>query len=160
MVLVVALLLLDISIRMNQRMIDIVLPSYVLLAIYASVAVAFLAFRWVLYRFVLWLFVQPGQTPLVMQAWVNSVCIEGVLMLSLMMIDIYYSMSLRAFVIYLIVVSFFARFWFFYWLKKLFCLKLYGSLLIFLYFCALELVPILFIGIGTRHLNRYLLFNY
>ena len=158
--LAISLLLLDISFRMVQRLTEQPLPSVVLLAYFFVLAAVFLAIRWLLYKFVLWMFVQPVQIPLIMEAWTNSVCLEGVLVVPFLMIDIYYTIPFVLFVIGLSVVSFFPRFWYFYWLKKLFCLNLYGSLLIFLYFCALESVPLLFIIFGTSNLNRYLLFNY
>lgn len=158
--LAVSLLLIDITIRMNQPLVELPLSSSALLAFYMMLAAAFLVFRWLLYRFVLWMFVQPVQIPFIMEAWTNSVCLEGVLLLPMMMVDIYYNMHFVLFVIVILVVSIIPRIWLFYWQKKLFSLNLYGSLLIFLYFCALEILPIVFIAIGTRQLNRYLLFNY
>lgn len=158
--LAISILLLDISFRMVPNVSELPLPSLVLLAYFMVFASLFLALRWLLYKFVLWMFVQPAQIPLIMEAWTNSVCLEGVLLLPFLMIDIYYNVPFVLFVIGLSVVSFLPRFWYFYWLKKLFCLNLYGSLLIFLYFCALEFVPLLFIIFGTSNLNRYLLFNF
>ena len=158
--LAVSLLLIDITIRMNQPLVELPLSSSALLAFYMMLAAAFLVFRWLLYRFVLWMFVPPVQIPFIMEAWTNSVCLEGVLLLPMMMVDIYYNMHFVLFVIVILVVSIIPRIWLFYWQKKLFSLNLYGSLLIFLYFCALEILPIVFIAIGTRQLNRYLLFNY
>jgi hypothetical protein len=158
--LAVSLLLIDITIRMNQPLVELPLSSSALLAFYMMLAAAFLVFRWLLYRFVLWMFVPPVQIPFIMEAWTNSVCLEGVLLLPMMMVDIYYNMHSVLFVIVILVVSITPRIWLFYWQKKLFSLNLYGSLLIFLYFCALEILPIVFIAIGTRQLNRYLLFNY
>lgn len=158
--LAVSLLLIDITIRMNQPLVELPLSSSALLAFYMMLAAAFLVFRWLLYRFVLWMFVQPVQIPFIMEAWTNSVCLEGVLLLPMMMVDIYYNMHFVLFAIVILVVSIIPRIWLFYWQKKLFSLNLYGSLLIFLYFCALEILPIVFIAIGTRQLNRYLLFNY
>lgn len=156
----VSLLLLDITIRMNQPLVELPLPSSSMLAIYMALAVLLLLFRWLLYRFVLWMFVPPAHIPFIMEAWTNSVCVEGMFLLPLLVIDIYYNVQFVLFVIVLFVVSIIPRIWLFYWQKKLFSLNFYGSLLIFLYFCALEILPIVLIAIGTRQLNRYLLFNY
>jgi hypothetical protein len=159
MELAISILLLDISFRMSPQVTEPPLPSLVLLAYFMLLASAFFIFRWLSYKFVLWMFVPSGQIPLIMESWINSVCFEGVLLLLFLMIDIYFNIPYVLFFILLFIVSFIPRFWQFYWLKKLFCLNLYGSLLIFLYFCALESVPLLFIAFGTRSLNRYLLFN-
>lgn len=158
--LAISVLLLDISVRMNPEMTELPFPSLVAMAYFMLLASAFFAFRWMFYRFVLWMFVHSTQIPLLMEGWVNSVCLEGILLLLFLMIDIYYNIPFVLFVLGLFIVSFFPRFWLFYWLKKLFCLNLYGSLLIFLYFCALEIVPLVLVTFGTRQLNRYLLFNY
>ena len=156
----VTLLLFDITIRMNQPLVGLPLPSSSMLAIYMALAILFLLFRWLLYRFVLWMFVPPAHIPFIMEAWTNSVCVEGMFLLPLLVIDIYYNVQFVLFVIVLFVVSIIPRIWLFYWQKKLFSLNFYGSLLIFLYFCALEIFPVVLIAIGTRQLNRYLLFNY
>ena len=130
------------------------------LLIQMGLSVCLLLLRWLLYRFVLWMFVPPAHIPFIMEAWTNSVCEEGMFLLPLLVIDIYYNVQFVLFVIVLFVVSIIPRIWLFYWQKKLFSLNFYGSLLIFLYFCALEIFPIVLIAIGTRQLNRYLLFNY
>ena len=143
----VCLLLLDITIRMNQPLVELPLPSSSMLAIYMVLAILFLLFRWLLYRFVLWMFVPPAHIPFIMEAWTNSVCVEGMFLLPLLVIDIYYNVQFVLFVIVLFVVSIIPRIWLFYWQKKLFSLNFYGSLLIFLYFCALEIFPVVFIAI-------------
>ncbi|MCR5574641.1 MAG: DUF4271 domain-containing protein [Bacteroidaceae bacterium] len=48
----------------------------------------------------------------------------------------------------------------FYWLKKLFYANFYGSLLLILYLCALEIFPMILMVLGIEQLNRYLLLNY
>jgi hypothetical protein len=45
---------------------------------------------------------------------------------------------------------------FYKWLK-LFCNNLYGSLLLILYFCALEIIPCLMLYRGLIQLNDYLI---
>ena len=122
--LAVSLLLIDITIRMNQPLVELPLSSSALLAFYMMLAAAFLVFRWLLYRFVLWMFVPPVQIPFIMEAWTNSVCLEGVLLLPMMMVDIYYNMHFVLFVIVILVVSIIPRIWLFYWQKKLFSLVL------------------------------------
>ncbi len=156
----VSLLLIDIATRMNQPLVELPLASSALLACYLTLAIFFLLFRWLFYRFVLWMFVSPSHIPFIMEAWTNSVCMEGVFLLPVMIIDIYYNMQFVLFIIVLFIVSIIPRIWLFYWQKKLFSLNFYGSLLIFLYFCALEMLPVVLLAIGTRQLNRYLLFYY
>ena len=143
-----------------QMGLSVSLASSALLACYLTLAIFFLLFRWLFYRFVLWMFVSPSHIPFIMEAWTNSVCMEGVFLLPVMIIDIYYNMQFVLFIIVLFIVSIIPRIWLFYWQKKLFSLNFYGSLLIFLYFCALEMLPVVLLAIGTRQLNRYLLFYY
>lgn len=160
MALAVGILLFSISLRMIPEVVELPLPSVMMLAAYVALATVFLAIRWLSYKFVLWMFVPSGQIPLIMESWINSVCFEGVLLLPFLLIVIYYNIPFTLFVILLFIITFFPRFWLFYWLKKLFCPNLYGSMLIFLYFCALEMVPLVLVVIGTQKLNRYLLFYY
>ena len=155
--LILSLLLLDISARLHlQEVASFFTP--VLLLVYMLLAILTISFHWLLYKFVLWLFVYPVQIPLVMEAWVNYVCFEGMLFFPFVVVDIYYDLPFVLFAVCLVFITLLPRLWLFYWLKKLFCLKLYGSLLIFLYFCALESVPLWLFALGTGQLNRYLLF--
>lgn len=158
--LTVGVLLLSISVHMAPKTVELSQPSVMVLAAFVVVAAVFLTFRWLSYKFVLWLFVPSGQIPLIMESWINSVCFEGVLLLPFLIIDIYYNIPIALFFILLLIILFFPRFWLFYWLKKHFCPNLYGSMLIFLYFCALEIVPLVLVAFGTQQLNRYLLFYY
>ncbi|MCR4765843.1 MAG: DUF4271 domain-containing protein [Bacteroidaceae bacterium] len=154
-VMILGLLLMDISIRQNLPFTEVSFQPNRLLMVYILYITLFLFGCWLFYQFVCWLFLKSNERPLVMEAWVNSVCLEGVLFIPLVIIDIYYKIPFVYFLFFIGLMAFLPRYLLFYWLNKLFCLKSYGSLLLILYFCALEIVPLILVVFGTKQLNRY-----
>lgn len=156
----IALMLFAISVHMNTPMAEPALPSMIMLLSYMGVAALYITFCWMFYRFVIWMFLDAELLPLITEAWINSVCFEGVLLLPIAAIGIYYKLPMYLYAIYIVLAAFLPRYLLYYWLRPLFYLNFYGRLLFILYFCALQVFPLVLVMVGTEQLNRYLLFNY
>lgn len=136
------------------------IPTAVLLIAYIVIGALYLCFcRW-FYQFVGWLFFEPAEVKWGVEGWLNSACLISLLMFPLTLLAVYFSLPIGLLILILFLVLFFPGVLLFYWLKKLFYANFYGSLLLILYLCALEIFPMILMALGIEQLNRYLLLNY
>jgi hypothetical protein len=151
---------LTVSINIHPDLPLLPFPTLILLIAYVVIAVLYLCFCWVLYQFVGWLFFEPDEVYMAIEGWINSMCVSGLLLLPLTILDVYFNISFSLLLFLVSLALLLPGILLFYWLKKLFCANFYGSLLLILYLCALEIIPIILMVLGIEQLNGYLLLNY
>lgn len=95
-----------------------------------------------IYRGLGWLFLEHEQTRTAVSAYCTLVYVFSILLLPFLLVCLYYPVSVSGTMIgMLCLLGVFKILAFLMWLK-LFCSNIYGGLLILLYFCALELIPL------------------
>lgn len=148
------------SMQVHPDLSQLSFPTALLLLFYTFISSFYLFSCWLLYQFVGWVFFESNEVHVGIEGWINSKCLGGVLLLPLTIVNVYYNLSFYPILILLFLVLLLPGILLFYWLRKLFYAKIYGSLLLILYLCALEIIPIILMVLGIEQLNGYLLINY
>ena len=113
--------------------------------------VAYFLFKYLVYGFVNWVFFDRknnGQWKRI-QVFLSS--LEGVLLFPIVLLLVYFSLSLHAALIYTLIVMLCVKMLAFYKSYSIFFKRMGASLQIILYFCALELMPLM--GIVGRFVH-------
>lgn len=145
--------------RMRPELVAHVAPP-LLLALYAGICLAFLLLKWMLYSLVGWTFFGGQRTGLWIESYSTLLYYLGFALFPFSLFVVYFDASLEAtlFIGVLLAVCF--KILVFYKWLRLFCSNLYGSFLLFLYFCALEIMPCLMLYQGLMQLNEYLIIKF
>lgn len=139
---------------------QIVLSTGVLLLGYMLIMSVFFALHGLLFRFVGWLFFESEQNRLGFLGWFYSIGLMGLLNLPALVIYVYFKLPPGTLITIVIGGVSFVIVLYFFWLKKIFSLNSYGSLLLFLYLCALEIIPMILMVLGIELINDNLISNY
>jgi len=130
---------------------------YTLLGIYIGVCLLYLFLKWLSYTFLGWVFFDKSQTSIWLESYSTLLYYLGFTLFPFVLFLIYFDLKLQiAVIIGLFLIIFLKTLMFYKWLK-LFCNNLYGSFLLILYFCALEIIPCLMLYRGLIQLNDYLI---
>lgn len=130
--------------------------SSFLLAGYIASCILYLFLKWLVYSLLGWIFFDKGTVGFWMESYSTLLYYMGFgLFLSTLMI-IYLNFSLQNCVIIGLLLLGLVKILMFYKWIKLFCHKLFGSFLLILYFCALEISPCIMLYSGLTQVNDYL----
>ena len=124
------------------------------------VFIANFLFKNLIYGFVNWVFFDRknnGQWRR-MQVFLSS--LEGVLLFPIVLLQVYFSLSLQAAMIYTLFVILFIKMLAFYKSYTIFFKRMGASLQIILYFCALELMPLMVLWGVLFITDNYLIINF
>ena len=135
-------------------------PPFLLLNIYIGVCLLYLFLKWVAYSFLGWIFFDESTTALWLESYSTLLYYLGFALFPFVLFIVYFDLSLQLTIIIGLLLAFFAKILMFYKWLKLFCDYLYGGLLLILYFCALEIMPCLFLHQGVIQLNDYLIIKF
>lgn len=120
-----------------------------MLSLGVAACLSYLILKVAVYKVVGWVFLDGDLVSTCISAYSTLVYMYALLMLPLSLLCVYIpidpSVTLWCFLLTLVFLKVLI---FFMWVKY-FCQNFYGSLLIILYFCALEIIPILFLGLGV-----------
>ncbi len=136
------------------------LPSMALLGIYSGICLLFIGVKWLLYMFLGWIFFDKAKTSLWLESFSTLLYYAGFPLYLLALLVIYLDLSLTGIIILGLISLLFAKILVLYKWLKLFCNNLHGSLLLFLYFCALEVMPYLLMYRVLLQLNEYLIIKF
>lgn len=131
-----------------------VMPSITtLLMLYTSAIILFYILKWCLYLFVNWIFFDESKNSL----WLNSYffihSIFGVLFFPIILLSIYFNLPTSVswfFYLFILILLYFLL------IYKCFCIffnKKYGAFYLIMYFCTLEILPILLLWKGVDFIN-------
>lgn len=131
-----------------------------LLLIYMAACLAYLLLKVVLYRVVGWIFFNASITQLWLEAYITLLLYMGILLVPAIAGMVFVTPSFSATIVIGIICLVFAKLLMLYKWLKLFSEKNHGSLLLFLYFCALEIMPCLIFYKGLVELNSCWIIKY
>ncbi|MDR1004522.1 MAG: DUF4271 domain-containing protein [Prevotellaceae bacterium] len=133
-------------------------PAFI--ALYTLILGLYLSLKWLIYTAVGWIFLNKDTSAQWMESYSTLLHYLGFALFPFALFMLYCDLNLYATIIIgLFLVILFKILTFYKWLK-LFCRNLAGCLLLILYFCALEIIPILLMYKGMLHLNYYLIINF
>ncbi len=132
------------------------IPSPLLIAGYAVLCVGYFLLKWLLYNLLGWIFFDKETASFWIESYSTLLYYMGFgLFLSILAV-VYLDLSLQNSVIIGLCLLSFVKILTFYKWAKLFCRDLLGSLLLILYFCALEITPCIMLYSELTQLNDYL----
>lgn len=131
-----------------------------LLGNYIIACVAFFLAKTVIYRLFGWIFFDGSVTQLYLEAYMTLILYMGFLLLPAILCIVFVLPDFYVTTIIAVICLLFAKLLTLYKWIKLFSEKSYGSLLLILYFCALEIMPCLVFYKGLVELNNCWIIKY
>ena len=135
-------------------------PPFVLLGVYAGTCLLYLFVKWLVYSFLGWIFFDESVTDAWLESYSTLLYYLGFALFPFVLFIVYFDLSLQFTVIIGLFLVFLTGILILYKWLKLFCNNLYGSFLLILYFCSLEIVPCFMLYQGLIQLNEYLIINF
>ena len=132
-------------------------PPYVVLFVYIVVCTVYLFCKWIVYRFLGWVFFDKIKTNSWLEAYSVILYYLGFVLYPVVLLTVYTDVADGIWVPLVLGLVIFAKILMFYKWLKVFFSKLYGILYLIVYFCALELIPTLMIYRVLVHINNLLL---
>ncbi len=118
---------------------------YVLLGINTGVCIAYFFFKFSIYSFVNWVFFERQRRRIWLESYWLVVSLAGLVMFPLLLLIVYFDLSIKNAFIYLSVSWILSKLMLFYKAYSIFFSKKGGILYLIMYFCALELMPAAFL---------------
>ena len=117
--------------------------QYHLIAIYMVMMIGYFVISWILYSVVNSVFFDGKRNKHWMKIKLFISSMEGIVMFPAVLLQAYFNMSEQNVIIYVVIVLFFVKLWSFFKCYVVFFRRNVFELQIILYFCALEMVPLL-----------------
>ncbi|KAA6330289.1 hypothetical protein EZS27_020993 [termite gut metagenome] len=131
--------------------------SLSLIGIYVCISLVYLFFKWIIYLFLSRVFFNTVKTRLWMESYATLVYFLGIVLFPFVLLLIYLDLSTVYIIIIGLILLIVIKLLIFYKWTKLFSVNIYSLLLLFLYFCAVEIVPFFFLYEGITQLNNALI---
>ncbi|MGN0309778.1 MAG: DUF4271 domain-containing protein [Bacteroides sp.] len=136
------------------------LSSLQWIALFFIVSLLYFALKWMLYSLLGWIFFDRTKTSLWLESYSTLVYYLGFALFPFVLIVVYFNQHLPFIIVFsLIFVSITKILMIYKWIK-LFCENFYGSMLIIMYFCALEMLPCILLYNGMLQLTNYLIIKF
>jgi hypothetical protein len=136
------------------------IPPYRLLGIYLLVCIVYLCLKWVVYSFLGWIFFNNEKVSFWMTSYSTLLYYFGFSLFPFALLLIYFGLNELTTIVIAILLLFLAKTLIFYKWKKLFCHSLFDSIILILYFCALEIIPLYLVYQGLLYLNDCLIIKF
>jgi hypothetical protein len=133
---------------------------YQLLAIYVGIITLYFVFKVLLYTVVNWTFFDKKKNGQWMHLAVYVTAMTGVCLYPLVLLLAYFNLSMQNTITYFLIVIVLSKILLFYKCYSIFFRKIGGFLQIILYFCALEVVPLLVLWGVLVFIGNYLKINF
>ena len=134
--------------------------SYQVIAIYAGIVLAYYILRMALYSGLGWVFFERKKNKQWRHTFLFLVSMEGVALFPAVMVQTFFDLSLHFLLIYVVFVVLIGKMLAIYKLFAIFFKNKGAYLQLFLYFCALEIIPLLACWGVLRMINGYLKINF
>ena len=135
------------------------IPHGWLLAGYTACVGIFVLFKYILYEFINWVFFQKERNMLWIASFFNLFIWFGVVLLPIVLLTVYFDISLHISLILIGILIIFAKISLFWMCFSNFFEKIHGAFHLILYFCALEILPDLLFWKGMELANNNLILN-
>ncbi|MDR0961814.1 MAG: DUF4271 domain-containing protein [Mediterranea sp.] len=133
---------------------------YSILASYTTICGVFVFLKWLLYRFLGWIFFNKNKISIWINSYATLLCYSSLILFPVVLLLIYLGLRQDITVIIGLFLLLVAKILTLYKWKYLFCHNLFDSLSLILYFCALEIAPLYLLYRGVIELNDYLITNF
>ena len=134
--------------------------QYHLIAIYMVMMIGYFVISWILYSVVNSVFFDGKRNKHWMKIKLFISSMEGIVMFPAVLLQAYFNMSDQNVIIYVVIVLFFVKLWSFFKCYVVFFRRNVFELQIILYFCALELTPLLTLWTLMDRISEFLTINY
>lgn len=141
----------------NQPELTARYPSYLLLGIYITVCIAGLFFKWQLYRLLGWVFFDKSKTSIWLESYSVILYYLGFSLFPLLLLAVYFDLPTYILLPCILSLIIIAKILMFYKWIKLFFIPTYGIFYLIVYFCTLELIPLLVLYQELVQINNLLL---
>lgn len=131
-----------------------------LLGIFIGSIGFFILFKWLLYKFINWIFFQKVRNTIWITSYFNLFIWLGILLLPAILVIVYFDISTQTSLTIIGSLIIFAKISLFWKCFSNFFEKIYGSFHLILYFCALEILPDLILWKGVEMMNNNLILNF
>ena len=132
------------------------ISPFALLSLYIVLCMGILFVKWVIYSLLGWIFFDESRTSLWIESYSTLLYYVGFALFPFVLFQVYFQLDVKIALILGGLLFIFMKILVLYKWLKLFCDKMYGFILLFLYFCTLEIVPYLVFYRGMEQLNDYL----
>ena len=133
---------------------------YILVGAYIGVCLVYLFLKWLIYSFLGWIFFDASRVSQWLESYSTLLYYLGFALFPYVLLLIYFDLNVQLALIIGVFLFGLVKISMFYKWIKLFCNNLYGSFLLILYFCALEIIPCLLLYQGLRELNNILVIKF
>ena len=134
--------------------------QYHLIAIYMVMMIGYFVISWILYSVVNSVFFDGKRNKHWMKIKLFISSMEGIVMFPAVLLQAYFNMSDQNVIIYVVIVLFFVKLWSFFKCYVVFFRRNVFELQIILYFCALEMVPLLTFWCALGYVTDSLIINF
>lgn len=131
--------------------------SLIILGIYTSIIGIYLLFKQVIYRFIAWMFFDSKQHELWLISYNTLVAFFSFILYPSLLFIIYFDLEFNYVILLGLSLFFIMKLLMFYKWINLFLNDIYGLLRLFLYFCALEILPCLIVYQGLVQVNNQII---
>lgn len=131
--------------------------SLIILGIYTSIIGIHLLFKQVIYRFIAWMFFDSKQHELWLISYNTLVAFFSFILYPSLLFIIYFDLEFNYVILLGLSLFFIMKLVMFYKWINLFLNDIYGLLRLFLYFCALEILPCLIVYQGLVQVNNQII---
>lgn len=136
------------------------IPSGWLIGAYTLIGLSYYIAKWLFYRFLGWVFFDPMRTGLWLEAYLTLIYYLGFILFPYILVSLYYPLPPAVSIVTgLSILVVWQSLLFYKWIK-LFSNQITDILLLFLYFCALEIIPCLLAYQALVEVNHLFLINF
>ena len=126
---------------------------YIVLGTYTAVCVTYYAIKWIIYKFLGWIFFDKNITSSWLESYSTIINYLGICTFPLILLMVYSELSASTILIIGFILIIIAKILMFCKWLKLFFSNLYGLLYLIVYFCALEILPCILLIQGLLQTN-------
>lgn len=137
-----------------------VTPREAIIGMYVFVAFFYVLLKWGSYNFINWIFFEKEQKRRWIQSYFDTLCGQCLLLFPLILLLVYYNLDFHIGSIFMLFILVFAKILLYYKGFRNFFSQSYGFLHLILYFCALEMVPLLLLVKGILYINQIVILNF
>lgn len=133
---------------------------WMLIGIYILVFMIYLMIKWSIYSFLGWVFYDKNTTNSWLESYSTLIYFLGFILFPLVLLFVYFDPSPSMMITIGLILVIMTKIMMFYKWIKLFFNNMHGLLLLFLYFCALEIIPLFMLYEGAIRANNLLLIKF
>ncbi len=143
-----------------DKMLFQLIPHSILLSVYIGAFALLILYKWGAYNFVNWIFFDKERQKLWMIAFFDILVGAGFLLFPLVLLAVYFDLNAETAKILIFIILGITKIMLFYKCIRNFFPHIHGSFHLILYFCALEIVPDLFLWKGIGFINNVLILKF